>query len=566
VRALTGDRERTYDRKVLEMARAVALDRHLGKEAVLQMYLDAPYLGQDGNLSVCGFEAASRYYYNIPAAELSLSQAALLVGILPAPGRYAPDRNPEQARQRRDLVLRRMGDLGWEVESALREPVRVSPTPLLTERFPAYLSAVRVEMESRVAPELLHGAGLDIHTALDPGVQARSESLLRHRAEHMLPGASARAGQSLLIVGAMVDPRDGHLVAAIDPAMADSHGFNRVTQTRRQAGSSYKTVVYAMAMQPGKGGAPRFQPHDSVPNLPRRFGGDKVGWSPRNHGDSYTWRATLGFGLIASQNLATAELLEKLGGAGPLIDFAAQVGFDTSGYRPEMGLGLGQAEVTPVEMARFYASIANGGLLVSGQPVIKAVDADGTVIYEAAPPSARILSEQSTALLRSLLVQVVETSTGRKVRGTSSHAGYKGPVFGKTGTTNDERDLWFVGATPEYSAALWMGFDQLASLGGTAGELAAPTWGAWLNEAYGERSPGEWAGPRLSEQAVCRETGRLPGEFCSVVRLPFAPGQKPLPQCASTHEPIVLDTEGEEAGILGFQPGGPMGAAYPVPQ
>lgn len=547
-RNLTQSRERTLGRKIHEIAQAVAVDRHLGKDGVLGMYLDAPYLGQHDNLSVCGFQAAARYYWGKEAAGLTLAEAATLAAILPAPGRFAPDRYPELARERRDRLLRRMGELGWDVEEALAEPVFATPHPLTGERFPAYLQAVRAQLASDLAPEVLYGAGLDVHTAMDVVAQAETERLLTERVAFLEQTLGRRGPGPLTAAGAVVDPATGALVAAGDTALLTSTDFNRATQARRQAGSSFKPLVYALAFSPDADGAPRYRADDVVPNQQRSFAGTG-GWWPRNVGGRYSETACLANGLAASHNLATASLLEALGGPEPLIDLANRLGFDTRAFPAEMGLALGQAEVTPLEMARFVGTVTGGGRRLDGSPVLVAIDADGDERLRATGPAEPVLTPEAAVLTRELMALVVNFGTGGSARGGGGHPGYEGPLVGKTGTTDDERDVWFVGATPTWAAALWVGYDEPTRIGGSASDLSSPLFGWWMRAIHTGLPPGEFEGPPVDHRWICTQTGLVPGEGCDSLTAPFLPGTRPRGACPATHEPETGEAMGEHVGL-----------------
>jgi membrane peptidoglycan carboxypeptidase len=539
VRNLTGAKERTIGRKVREIGEALIVDRALGKAGVMQIYLDAPYLGQSGNLSICGFQAAARYYWGVDAKELSLAQAATLAAILPAPGRFAPDRAPELAKERRDRVLHHMAETGWDaaaVDAALAEPVTADPQPQPGEQFPAYLQATRMALEEALPPATVYGSGLQVWTAMDPGIQAVSEELLAERVQYLEKMVGRRGEGPLLTAGAIVRPSDGALITVVDPTLETSMDFDRATQARRQAGSSFKPMVYALAFQPGDDGKPRFRPDDSLPNTPRSFGGTD-GWSPRNVGGRYTATSSLAYGLAASQNIATATLLEKAGGPEPLIELATKIGFDTKDFPHEMGLALGQAGVTPLEMARMVATFVGGGRRLSASPILSAVDADGTVRLALPAPGDAVLTPDSALLTRELMALVVQFGTGGSVHGGGGFPGYVGDIVGKTGTADDEKDLWFVGSTPDYSAAVWLGYDEPFRIGGSASDLAAPLFGWWMRAVHEGIPHAKFDESGVEKHWICNQTGLIPGPNCKGITAPFLPGTKPRGVCPSTHDP-----------------------------
>jgi membrane peptidoglycan carboxypeptidase len=537
VRNLTQDKERSISRKLREIGQALAVDRHLGKDGVLQMYLDAPYLGQAGNLSICGFQAAAHYYWGIDAKDLSLAQAATLASILPAPGRFAPDTQPAEAKKRRDRTLARMAERGWDVKAALAEPVSASAhPPLPPEEFPAYLSATRAALDQRLPPEVVYGSGLEVWTALDVGIQDATDQLLDERSKYIERTIGRRGQGRLLVATALIDPR-GAVIAAGDPSIRTSTDFNRATQARRQAGSSFKPMVFALAFtQKGADGLPKYNASSTVPNAPRTFEGTN-GWRPRNIGGNYTASASLAYTLAMSQNIATASLLEEVGGPKPMIELAGRYGYDTSQFPAEMGLALGQAAVTPLEQARFAATTAYGGQKLEGSPIIEARDASGAVRLALAPPGDAVISPDAALLTRNMMDLVVRFGTGGSVHGGGGHPGYDGVIVGKTGTADDEKDLWFIGATPTYAGALWLGYDEPTRIGASASDLAAPFFGWWMRAVHEGLPREKWPEDNLEKKSICTQTGLLPGAGCHLITAAYLPGTAPKKSCNLVHPP-----------------------------
>ena len=537
VRNLTQEKDRSVRRKVREMVQAVSIDRHLGKDRVLQMYLDAPYLGQSGSTSICGFQAAAQFYWGVNAEDLTLAEAATLVGILPAPGKFAPDRAPEAAKTHRDRVLKRMGELGWDVTAALAEPVVASPhDPLPPVRFASYLQATRLALETALPPEIAYGAGLDVHTALDVAAQSATEALLDDRVTYLERTTGTRGKGPLMSAVALIDPETGSLVATYDTGRGGTTDFNRATQARRQAGSSFKPLVYALSFGPGPDGKPSHRPDDAVPNSTRVFKGTN-GWCPRNVAGRYTATSSFAYGLAESQNIATASVLEESGGPDALVTLASKIGYDTTNFPHEMGLALGQAEVTPLEMARMVATVLGGGRKLSGSPIVAAIDVDGTVRAAGAPPGEQVLTPDAALLTRELMALVVQFGTGGSVHGGGGFPGYEGAIVGKTGTADDEKDLWFIGGTPEYAGAVWLGYDRPVRIGGSASDLAAPLFGWWMRAVHEGLPREKFDDSRLDHRWICTQTGLVPGPNCQGITAPFLKGDAPRGACPGTHAP-----------------------------
>ncbi|MBO84019.1 MAG: hypothetical protein CL927_01560 [Deltaproteobacteria bacterium] len=540
VRNLSQDKERSIQRKIREILAAVALDRNLGKEQVLQIYLDAPYLGQHGSFSICGFEAASRHYYGISARDLSLSQAATLASILPAPAKYAPDTAPERAKARRDRTLRLMRDAGWdaaEVEAALAEPIVASAQPLPEDRYPAYMQATRSWLEANLEPHIVYGSGLQVHTALDLVAQNTSDEVLPKQLKYLERTVGRRGKEPLEAAGAVVDSKLGLLVAAYGGRQALATDFNRATQARRQAGSSIKPLVYAMAFaQRDSAGNRLWSAHSTIDNHRHTFKNTN-GWTPRNVGGKYSPESTLAMGLAWSQNVATASLLEAVGGAVPFKRFATKLGYETAHWRDELGLSLGTGEVTPLEQARFISTVVSDGLQASGRPVVVATDRGGQVHISRELLRPYVLEPDDAALTRGIMRLVITYGTGGASRGAAGKPGYAGPAIGKTGTTDAEKDLWFVGGTPHYSMALWLGYDQPKRIGASASDLAAPLWGWWARAVHKGLPLDEFGGVQTKGRGVCTQSGKYGNGTCRLIGAPFLAGEKPKGRCPIDHPP-----------------------------
>jgi penicillin-binding protein 1B len=548
VRGITGERRRSLGRKVTEAMRAVALDRELGKDGVLQLYLDMPYLGQRGSSSICGFEMAAWHYYGVSARDLSVAQAATLAGILPAPGLLAPDRHPERARERRDRVLRLMADRGWDVAEALAEPIAVSPGASPEPVHPAYLAVVHAEL-ARLPETVRYGAGLHVHTALDVVAQRESEGLLAAEVLAFERLIGRRHAEPLRAAGALLDPRTGHVVAAVDTAQEAPTDFSRIVHARRQPGSSFKPVVYALAVeQRHPDGRWRFTASTTLPNTHRRFPTAPT-WYPRNVGGRYGATASIAHALRSSANIASASLLLEAGGPEALIPFARRLGFQTEHFPNELGLALGQGEVTALELGRFVATLTRAGRQAPGTAIVSARDRLGG---ERAPPfdAPIVLDPDAAVLTRDLMSLVVSWGTGGAARGVGGRGGVQGPAIGKTGTSDDERDLWFIGATPHHVGVLWLGYDQPTRIGASASDLAAPLWGWWLRAVDAHLPTATFDPPPLDRTWICTLTGHRPGPGCESVPAPYLAGTAPGTTCDGQHPPESVADTGPRVGLF----------------
>jgi membrane peptidoglycan carboxypeptidase len=555
VRGFSQARDKAMARKVREILSAVALDHYMGKAAILSAYLDLPYLGQLGSISVCGFKTAAMHYFAVPVEKLTLAQAATLAAILPAPGRYSPFTNPEAARERRDRVLHSMAELGLaspaDVAAALATPVETREGPFPEEKYEAYLAAVHQYMDKTLPRDVVYGAGLQVFTGLDVAAQDATDKVIVDRLKTlsgMLPHASKEPLQCA-VVG--IDPPTGRVRVLYGGRGTTSTGFNRATQARRQGGSAFKPVVYAAALSMrDEKGEPLYTAASAFINTIRDFKTPTGIWRPRNVCGEYTPTACLAYALVWSQNIASASLLEDIG-LDRFLDYAKTFGFDTSGFPHEFGLALGQGEVTVEEMSRFAAMIANGGKRIDFHPVEVAIDAAGQVRFQRPPPGPQVMREEDATLVRLLMEQVVASGTGGRVHGTGGYPGYQGEIFGKTGTTDEEKDLWFMGGTPDVAGAVWLGYDDPVRIGATGSDLTAPMFGWWERAVHEGLASLEWVkDPEIEMRSVCNITGKRPNASCLTTQAPFLKGTAPGGACPLTHEKVEppLGEEGEDVG------------------
>ncbi len=537
VRNLTQDKEKNIKRKLREVLQALLMERHFSKDEILQLYLDMPYLGQDGSFSICGFAAASQFYFQKDIRDVNINEAAILVGILPAPAAYRPDKYPAKSQQKRDRVLNLLKKAGWNVEGALSSGIPIaSVSPLSKFRFPAFAQASLSWLEDHLETQTLYATGLQVFTSVDIVLQERTEKLFEDKLAFFMKELRLPKDPGMQGAAVLIDPENGYLKAIYGGDISSPYDFSRATQARRQAGSSFKPLVYALAFsQRTEDKTFKWNAFDTVPNERRTFPNTN-GWRPRNNGGKYSPTSTLAKGLTKSENIATASLLEALGGPTELITFANDLGFKTDKYPQELGLALGQAEVTPLEMGTFVAMLANGGSQVYGQPVTHAIDKNGDNHIYVTGRGGRILSEEATALTRDIMRLVILQGTGGASRGALGELGFRGNAFGKTGTTDQNKDLWFVGSSTLMSGALWLGYDKPLNMKGSASDLAAPLWGWWMREMHrGLDVPKDFTGLKTKAKYVCGVSGKYRNATCKTMPIPTVSGQRPRGRCTENH-------------------------------
>jgi penicillin-binding protein 1B len=535
---------RTWDRKLREAALAVALEARVSKPMILEAYLNAVYLGQHGNAAIYGMGAAARSYFGKDLSRLGPAETALLAGMIRAPNTYSPAQNPERARQRRQAVLERMRQLALIDQATLerldREPLGARtgvPGPGLAPYFVDYVRARMEQGPGQVGP---HGRALRVYTTLDPVLQRAAETALNRgldqletRYRHLRrPDAAARLQGALVAL----DPASGEIRALVGGRDYTVSQWNRAVHARRQPGSAFKPFVYLAALAPGpRGEPPRATPTTELEDRPLTLDDRGNTWSPRNFEDRFEGTVSVRRAVEQSLNAATVRLALDVG-LEPVIRAARAAGF-TSPLEPVPALALGSFEVTPLELATAYATLAGLGARARVTPLRGVLDGDGVVL--AVPPARPepALDPAPVYLLTHLLQGVIERGTASAARGVAGD----GEVAGKTGTTNDGRDAWFVGFTPRLVALVWIGFDggDVTRLSG--GQAALPIWTEFMRAASAVVPGATFTPPPgVTFRDIDPTSGQLVSAFCPVtLHEVFLVSTEPREPCAE-HGPGPL--------------------------
>jgi penicillin-binding protein 1A len=540
--------ERTLSRKVKEIQLAAEIERRYRKDKILEMYLNAIYFGG----GAYGIEAAARTYFSKTVGEVNVPEAALLAGLIKAPSFYSPFADLKRAKARRDIVLNRMKTLGHlsaaQAHAAIGTPVVLNPLFKGRGTAPFFVDHVRKEMEARYGGSRLARGGLKVYTTLDLTAQGMAVEVLRNGVkgiEKTLAGrrkGGHREGQAGLEAALVaVDPKTGEIRVMVGGLDYGKSQFNRVTQARRQPGSTFKPFVYAAAFERG------FTPATLVDDFPVSFSiprnGGYTEWSPENLDRKFRGPVTMRQALEESINVPTIRVLEAVG-VDPVIRLARRMGI-ASDLRPEYGLALGVSEVSALELTSAFAVLGNQGVRVPPTGIRRIVGASGEVLETASQVRERALREEIAFILTSVLQGAVERGTAKRGRVSGRN------VAGKTGTSQDAMDLWFVGFTPALAAGLWVGYDQPRSVGSheTAGRLAAPVWADFMRRAL---------------QGVPNETLPIP-EGVLPARVNYRTGQ-PTDQSdpAGIVEYFVRGALPEREAPAGW-PAGPSQDALPTP-
>ena len=494
--------ERTVSRKVSEVFLAVEIERRLTKEEILERYLNQVYFGQ----GAYGVEMAARVYFGKPVKAVTLPEAALLAGLIRAPSVYSPFRNLALARQQQGIVLSRLASLGYisteEAAQARAAKINLAPASnagLAGIRAPYFVSYILPRLIETYGEDRVYKGGLQVYTTIDPRLQAAAEKALR--------GGLDAAKQSRLNVtqGALVavDPTTGAVRAMIGGADFASSQFNRAWQARRQPGSAFKVFVYTTAINAG---VPPTRILEDAPVTYKIAGAPD--WSPKNYDRTFSGPVTLRRALEKSINVAAARMIHEIGPQ-KVVETARAMGIE-SPLAPHLSLALGSADVTPLEMAGAFGTLANGGLRVQPMPILKVTDAKGKVLEDQRPRRQIGIRPDIAYVMTDILKGVI-------ARGTGTAAAIGKPAAGKTGTTDDYRNAWFIGFTPRLSAAVWVGNDDNAPMNRvTGGMIPARIWAAFMKVATAQDPPDDWAPPDgVVVTTVCAGTWQLATRDCS---------------------------------------------------
>jgi penicillin-binding protein 1B len=506
--------ERTLGRKTREAVLALMLEARYTKRQILEAYLNEIYLGASDGVNLIGFGAAARAYFSKEPAELDLGEAALLAGMIRAPGLTSPISHPEAARQRRDWVLGRMVSLDWLAEERAKrfqdQPVVAHPLPVVRRGAPYFAQAAQEEAERRFGVAPLEDSGHILFSTLRAEDQRQAEKAVRWGLSALEKGWQKGAGVDEPLQGALVslDPASGGILAYVGGRDYGLSQFDRAGRARRQAGSAFKPVVFGAAFAAGVA-MPSSWVYDSP--LTVRLAGRE--WSPKNYGDDYRGWVTVRTAAEESLNTATARVALEVG-LDPIVALARKMGI-VSPLEPFPALALGAFEVSPLEMTAVYGTLASGGVRPAVHGLEAILDAEGRWVGGAAlPPPERALSPEVAYLVTSTLEGVLDRGTGAGAR----RQGLSDPLAGKTGTTNGRRDNWFAGYSPERVTVVWVGYDDNARTRLTGARGALPIWARFMLKV---RPPGGYSTftqpPGVYTAVVDPQTGELATEACPEV-------------------------------------------------
>lgn len=541
--------ERTFSRKIKEALTAIQIERTYSKQEILEMYLNHMFFEN----RAYGVQSAAKRYFNKSVEELTIEESALLVGILRWPARYSPYKNTEAALSRRNLVLKNMMECGYftpaQYDSLKTLPLKVvdNPDEENATIAPYFCEYVRQMLEKKYGVGVVTD-GLSVYTTLDTRVQACAEEaiqkhlpelekqihrrLLRsHLFQNWLKGIAPKdesefqslppdsvlkdsllvAKATLQVAFVALDPLNGHILAMVGGRDFRESKLNRAVQSKRQPGSGFKPIVYTAAIDNG------YPPCLELLNQPVVIPMvDGTVWRPKNYDEDTGGLTTLRDGLKRSLNLVSIRLVQEIIPPEKVVSYAKLFGFTTE-MQPYYAIALGVFDVIPLELVSAFSAFANHGVRVEPIAILKVEDKNGNTLDEAVPKRHEVMSEATAYIMTSMLKDVVDHGTGYEARRTYK---FHRPAAGKTGTTNDFTDAWFIGFTPQICAGVWVGFDNPAiSLGErqSGAVVALPIWAIFMKTVHDTLQLPELDFPMPGDVIwvrICKESKKLATEFC----------------------------------------------------
>ena len=498
--------DKTYSRKLREVVLAALIETEYAKDQILELYLNKVYFGA----GLYGAEAASLGYFGKRASKLTVSEAALLAGLVKAPSNYAPTVNMERALQRRNLVLHEMfnsDSIDKETyERAKAEKIVLVDALRKEEPYGRYFKEqVRRELIARFGEGRVYEGGLRVFTTIDLQAQRAADAEVQRVLADLERRRSRRAPSTQRLQAALValDAQTGEVRALVGGRDFQASNFNRALQAKRQPGSAFKPFVYAAALEAG------YTPATIIDRLDEPIDTVQGAWVPED-GHSTASAMTMRAALKTSSNRAAVRMLEDLG-IRKAVDYAQRVGVGTMPSVPSLALGSG--EVTLESLTSGFGVFAAGGVRRAPTYIRRVEDANGQVIFAAQELHERVISEQTAFLMTDMLSDVIDHGTGWKAR----QLGFRLPAAGKTGTTNDYKDAWFIGYTPRLVTGVWVGFDQPQTImaSGYAADVAVPLWAGFMRKATRDHESSWYKAPKgIVSASVCRLSGMRPVSAC----------------------------------------------------
>ena len=531
--------DRTFTRKLKEMALALRIEQRYTKREILSLYLNQIYFGH----GAYGVEAAAQIIFGKPARNLDLAECAMLAGLPRSPKRYSPFKAPAGALVRRAYVLSRMTKAGIitpvQADEAGREPFPALPTTTVRGADSYVVEYIRQKIEERFGSSILYSGGLNIYTSINDQLQEIAEQAVRTGLQQVEDRHHSRPEKPQpLLQGALIaiEPSTGHILAMVGGRDYAESQFNRVCQAFRQPGSAFKPLIYAEAIERG------FGPSDLLDDTPLTVKLDRnKNWTPENFSRRFQGAVTLRRALTKSLNVPTVRLLDKLG-IDQTVQFARNMGV-RSPIAPYLSMALGSSDVTLFELTSVYSVLANHGIRIDPAAILRVTDSTGRVLFANDTVPVQVVRPETAYIMTNLLRGVVERGTAMKARELGR------PVAGKTGTANDYRDAWFIGYTSGLVAGVWIGYDDHRTIGPreTGARAALPLWLDFMKKALSGREAEDFAAPEgMVVRQIDAATGLLSTEKCKdTIREAYVPGTEPRKYCTegapASEEPALED-------------------------
>jgi 1A family penicillin-binding protein len=534
--------ERTLTRKIKELWYTIILERKYSKDEILALYCNSIYFGQGAT----GIEVAARTFFGKEARQLTVPESTLLAGLPNYPSGFDPYVHPDRAKARQEVVLERMAAEGYitqaERDSIAQQPLKYKRDHAIIGDAPYFVAMIREYLIKQYGENMVFQGGLKVYTTLDLTMQQAAERAL----------AQGMKGRPEALQGALVavDVSNGQIRAMVGGRDFTQSSYNRVFATR-QPGSTFKPFMYSLALSSG------WTQADMIPCEEVEFPvAGSPPYKPTDYGDEpYHWRDfTLKEAVMKSDNVVAVTLNERLGPA-RVARYAENFGF--SGIKPVLSLPLGSTEVTPLQMAAGYAAFANKGVYSAPYSIIKVVDSNGKVMEENRTQQKRSVSVNTAYLITDMLTGVMQSGgTGAHLRSAVGR-----PCAGKTGTTDEFKDAWFVGYTPYLCCAVWVGYDDNRQVNQSGGVVAGPIWANFLGMAGAAFQPSDFPRPEgIKRLNICMDSGLVAVEACPrPVSMAFISGTEPgiicywhqfeiplLPELPDWLNPVPPEDEGDE--------------------
>jgi penicillin-binding protein 1B len=531
--------ERTYKRKVIEAFMALVLDARYSKREILEAYLNDIYLGRNRSISILGVGEASRFYFGKPVSEISIGEAAVLAGMIRSPNNNSPFNNPENAMKRRNTVLalmlkeKKITQEQFEKARSAKLPKKPFRQKSGLTSIPYYVDRVIQELATDYGIEDIQGRGLRIYTAIDLGAQDSAARVLEQSLRNLERSSRRLRNHDPALQGALIhlDVPTGEIRALVGGRNYERSQFNRALKSKRLVGSLFKPFVYLTAFEPSLSNqniTPATLVSDTRFVLKRRWSDD---WSPRNYDGRYMGNVTVQQALEQSLNSASVRIGLACG-IEPILKTARTLGVETELDDGNPSILLGAAGIPPIEMAEAYATIARQGARTKPRAIRFVTDDRGRVMRGAEEAkSVQVFPQRDVYLLTQVMKGVVDRGTAASARGM----GFRKIAAGKTGTTNDKRDAWFIGFTPKTLALTWVGFDDNDPTGLSGSDAAVPMWARYMIAVTAGESNVDFPAPGgVSIVEFDKGSGGLATPFCppnAIYRGAFKSGTEPSHPC-----------------------------------